>query len=84
VHEQQASEDLVDEVLDVFNCQVLAGVDHTMEVRLHELGDYVDVAVTRLGLGLEQVHHVYYVFVFEKFCIRCMNYLTSLFSELCV
>lgn len=67
VHEQQSPQDLVHEVLYMLVTQVLPTVYHPVQVRLHELGDDVDIDVASPRLRLQQVHHIYYVLMLEEF-----------------
>lgn len=73
VHEQESSQDLVHEVLDVLVAEILSGVDHPMQVGLHQLSNNVDIDVAGPGLRLEQVHHIDYILMFEEFCIKAMG-----------
>ena len=45
VHEQETPQDLVNEVLDVVVTEFLSGVDHPMQVGLHQISDDIDVIV---------------------------------------
>lgn len=72
VHEQQTSENLIDEVLDVVVGQVLSRIDHSVQIGLHQLGYYVNIGVACTGFGFQQVNQPYDVLVLEKFCIYLM------------
>lgn len=69
VHEEEAAEDLVDEVLDVVVAEFLAGVDDAMKVCLHEIGDDVNVGVSGPGFGLEDVYEPYDIIVLKELCV---------------
>ena len=66
VHEEQPAQDLVDEVLDVLVAQLLPGVDHAVQVGLHQLRDDVDVLVAGARLGPQDVHEADDVVVLEE------------------
>lgn len=80
VHVEEPAEELVDKVLDVVFREVLAGVDYSVEIGLHELGDDVDVGVASFVFGAQQVHHVDDVLVLEEFWVICCV-LSSLISR---
>ncbi len=67
MHVQEASENLVDEILNVVVGQVLARVNDSVQVGLHQFGNYVNVSVACAGLGLEQVNQPYDILVLKKF-----------------
>ncbi len=56
VHEEESSQDLVDEILNMFIAELLPRVDDAVQVRFHQFGDDVDVSVTSTRLGFEDVH----------------------------
>ena len=45
VHEEDAPEDLVDEILDMVVTELLPGVDNPMQVGLHKVSNDVNVGV---------------------------------------
>ena len=67
---EAAAEELVHKVLAVIVRQVLARVDDSVHVGLHEVGDDVDVLVAGLGWRLLHVNEADDVFVVEEFCGR--------------
>ena len=67
MHVCQSLEHLDCEVLDMVQGEFLLGVDDPVQVRLHELGDDVDIWVSLPGLGLEQIGDGHNVLVFEIF-----------------
>lgn len=66
MHEQQSSQDLVDEVLDVVVAELLPGVYDSVQVGLHQLSYDVDVVVAGPSLGLEDVEQPHDVVVLEE------------------
>ena len=68
MHVQEASENLVDEILNVVVGQVLARVNDSVQVGLHQFGNYVNVSVPSAGLGFEQVNQPDDIFMLKKFC----------------
>lgn len=66
VHEEESPEQLIDEVLDVIIREILSGIDDSVEISFHELGDDVDVAVAGFVLWFEEIDHADDILVFEK------------------
>ena len=67
---ETAAEELVHEVLEVIICEVLTGVDNTVHVSLHQVGDNIDILVTGLCRGLchiNECNDVLMVKEFQKF-----------------
>lgn len=79
VHEEESSQDLVDEVLYVLIAEFLPRVDDAVEVSFHEVSDDVDVGVAGPGLGLENIDEADDVVVLEELCVR-REVLSSLIS----
>ncbi len=65
---ETASEQLVHEILAVVIGQVLAGVDDSVHVSLHQISDDVYIFISRGGGGLLHVHQADDVLVVEELC----------------
>jgi len=63
---ETSSEQLVHEVLAVVVCQILTRVNHTVHVRLHQVGDDVNIFVARGSRGLLHVHEADDVLMVEE------------------
>lgn len=67
VNVKTSSQQLIHEVLDMVICQILAGVDHTMHIRLHEVSDNIDIFVPSFTWGPGNINKSDDVFMFKKF-----------------
>ena len=64
---QTTTQQLVHKVLTMIVCQFLTGVDNSMHICLHEVGDDVDVLVTRWCRWLLHINQSNDIFMIEEF-----------------
>ncbi len=66
VHEEESSEDLIDEILDVVVAEFLSGIDDPMQIGFHEVSDDVDVIIVGACFWAKDVEQSDDVVVLEK------------------
>lgn len=69
MHVQHSSQELVHKILNMFLSEWLLGIDHSMKVGLHEIGNDVDIVVAGLIFREHNVQHGDEVFVVEEFLV---------------
>ena len=62
-----ASEQLIHEILAVIIGEVLTGVNNSMHISFHEIGDDVNIFITGRSRGLLDIDKTNYIFMVEEF-----------------
>ena len=67
MHKENSSKYLVDKILNMVFTEVLPGVNNSMKICLHQVGNDVDIAVIGPSLWLKDIQQSNDVVVLEKF-----------------